>query len=307
MYSPKHSPAVRTFVLPALLVALITTAAPARASVGLEYTHSLDLYKSARYGEARNAFEAVLERHPTSHYADNALYWIGETFYAEGAHQQALRTFREVARRFADQPKAPDALFKVALCNQQLGRTTEYHDALRELSGRYPDASITRHATLLLADYGYDQPTITPAPATAAPPIRQAALTRSAAREAPKQAISSWRATTPSRERHDALFIDENGMAAALPDAPSHEELLEIRRHLDEERETLAQQANDDLSVGEILLSVVAPGGLLYMFHRESEKRQAASELEAIDQDFALVERERLDRSPAATLVASNP
>ena len=273
----------------ALLAAALCAPLPAQASLNEEYGRSLALYRAAHYGEARSAFEALLARHPTGDYADNARYWIGETFYAEGDYASALAAFREVVAHHPLEPKAPDALFKIALCNLQLGRDDGYRNTLRGLGARYPDAAVSDRAARLLeqVDEGASQ--------TAVAPMEQPTLFPA------QERVTT---TAPATTTEQQLFVDDDGMAVTLAARPSAEELAEIRRHLEEEREGLEQAAKDELSVGEILFSVVAPGGLLYMVHRRDERLRAEEALATIDQDFALVESERRQLSNREPVIA---
>ena len=273
----------------ALLAAALCTPPTAQASVNEEYGHSLALYRAAHYGEARTAFEALLARHPAGDYADNARYWIGETFYAEGDYASALAAFREVVSLHPGEPKAPDALFKIALCNLQLGRDDGYRNTLRGLGARYPEAAVSDRAARLLeqVDGGTGRAAATPLEQPTLFPVNERMTT-----------------TAPAATEGQQLFLDDDGMAVTLAARPSAEELAEIQRELEEEREGLEQAANDELSVGEILFSVVAPGGLLYMVHRRDERLRAEEALATIDQDFALVESERQQLSNRKPVIA---
>lgn len=292
----------RHLTLIPLLATLLALPLPGHASVGDEYGRSLALYRAAHYAEARAAFDRLLQRFPAGDHTDNALYWIGETFYAEGRYEQALERFREVVTRLPDQPKAPDALFKIALCNDKLSRVHGYRNSLYGLVARYPKADAAGRAARLL-----EKMEVAPA-ATPRPPAEPADTSRIAVAPAAPEALPPLPSAAPDL---DGLLLDENGMAAALPTAPSAESLRELRLRLEEERKELERAANDELSVGEILLSVVAPGGFLYMAHRETERLRAEEELKLIDQDFALVEAEtrRLaEETPAsAPVIAKAP
>lgn len=46
------------------------------------------------YGEARDAFKKIVERHPTSSYAARARFLMGETFYRESEFDKAIVEFR---------------------------------------------------------------------------------------------------------------------------------------------------------------------------------------------------------------------
>ncbi|GAB6042393.1 tol-pal system protein YbgF [Endothiovibrio diazotrophicus] len=259
----------RPHLIPWLALALLCAAPAAEATVKEDYSRSMALYRNGQFERARSAFEHFLARHPGTAYSDNARYWIGETYYSQGDYRTALTAFRQVVTHHPDEPKAPDALFKIALCNRKLGRSEGYRNTLIGLRARYPQTAVSIRAERRLAAIGGSNLPVS-RPLLAAPP--------------------------PQR-------IDDR-LVASLPPPPTRETLQRLHRYLETERETLRREANEELTTGEVLFAVVAPGGLLYLAHRHQEKERAAEELKRIDQDFALVEDEQAALARRPTLVA---
>ena len=63
---------------------------------------------------------AFLESYPSSAYAPNALYWIGESHYSQSQWDQAILSFKDVVARFPKHAKAADALLKLGMCYEKL-------------------------------------------------------------------------------------------------------------------------------------------------------------------------------------------
>ena len=63
---------------------------------------------------------AFLENYPSSAYAPNALYWIGESHYSQAQWDQAILSFKDVVARFPKHAKAADALLKLGMCYEKL-------------------------------------------------------------------------------------------------------------------------------------------------------------------------------------------
>ena len=99
------------------------------------------LYGRGRVTESRAAFQKVFDAEPTGELADNALFWIGETYFAAGNYAEAARYYRRVTTEFADQNKAPDALFKIAISHEKSGDLALARQTLRELIRDYPYSS----------------------------------------------------------------------------------------------------------------------------------------------------------------------
>ena len=75
----------------------------------------------------------------------------------------------------------------------------------------------------------------------------------------------------------------ENTAAASEPAEP-----LTLR----ERREQLAKQVDKEMGMTDMLITVVAPGGLLYAAHQEVQRREAAEELARIDAELARRDQE---------------
>jgi tol-pal system protein YbgF len=102
------------------------------------YRSALAAYGRQQYGEARSAFQQVFDADPSSDLADNALFWIGETYFAAGDDVTASRFYQRVLEEYGDQNKAPDALFKLALTHVKSGDLVLARKTLQEVMARYP-------------------------------------------------------------------------------------------------------------------------------------------------------------------------
>lgn len=110
----------------------------AGARLAETYRSALMLYGKGKFDEARKAFQQVFDSDPAGDLADNALYWIGETYYSAGDYPSALRYDERVVKDFAEQNKAPDALFKIALIQEKTGDLVLARTTLEEVINRYP-------------------------------------------------------------------------------------------------------------------------------------------------------------------------
>ncbi|MFZ2490795.1 MAG: tol-pal system protein YbgF, partial [Thermoanaerobaculia bacterium] len=119
----------------------VQSAALRGADVAARYREAITLFAKQQYAEARRGFQAVFDSDPQGDLADNALFWIGETYYAAGDNNNALRFYRRVTAEFADQNKAPDALLKSALTLERTGDLALARTALQQVIERYPYSS----------------------------------------------------------------------------------------------------------------------------------------------------------------------
>lgn len=121
-----------------------------RALVGArlaeDYRQAIMLFGRGKHAEARRAFQAVLESDAAGDLADNALFWIGETYYATGDYTNAVRHYSRVVNEFPDQNKAPDAMFKIALAQERTGDLALARRTFQQVIERYPYSSTASSA-----------------------------------------------------------------------------------------------------------------------------------------------------------------
>jgi tol-pal system protein YbgF len=98
------------------------------------------------HGLAILGFQEVLAKFPTSELADNAQYWIGESYYAQKDFKQALAEFQKTVQAYPQGDKVPAALYKTALCQQQLGDKGAARTTLQGLVDKYPQSEEARLA-----------------------------------------------------------------------------------------------------------------------------------------------------------------
>lgn len=125
-------------------------AAGAAAEQGA-YNQAFNVLKAGKYAEAITAFQQFLQSYPQSTLADNAQYWLGESYYVTRDFQNAAAAFQTVLDRWPDSRKAPDALLKLGYTQAELKHTAQARATLSSVSTRFPgsDAANLAAARLL--------------------------------------------------------------------------------------------------------------------------------------------------------------
>lgn len=121
---------------------------------GTIYQKGYDLLGSGQVEQSQAAFAEFIRRFPESDLADNAQYWIGEGFYSQKAFQEARDAFQGVVDHFPFGNKVPDALYKRALCEGELGNKAAETKTLREVVEQYPFSDASAKARDLLKKLG---------------------------------------------------------------------------------------------------------------------------------------------------------
>ncbi len=110
------------------------------------YQAAFELLKEQRYEPAVMAFQQFLVSYPDSQLADNAQYWLAESYYVTQQYDLALDEFEKVISNYATSRKVPDALLKVGYCNYELQRWNAARRALGRVQADYPDTTAARLA-----------------------------------------------------------------------------------------------------------------------------------------------------------------
>lgn len=129
-----------------------------------EGSSELAIYDGARgdfargnYALAREGFEELLRRFPTSTLADNASYWLAESFYAEGQFLQALERYEDILLNYPSGDVVPAALLKTGYCRLELGYAAEARSAFQRVQQRFPDSNEAAIAAHKLASMSADR------------------------------------------------------------------------------------------------------------------------------------------------------
>ena len=98
------------------------------------------------YAGAEEAFRAFLARFGDDPQAGEAQYWLAEVLYQQEAYAESGAAYTDMIRTYPDDPRAPEALAKLARSMRLVGDTDQACNALNLLPQRYPNASgVTRN------------------------------------------------------------------------------------------------------------------------------------------------------------------
>jgi len=154
---PKPSQPHRTTAIvaptpaPQPVASVVDTAAQLEAEKNA-YTAAYLALKSGRFEEATTGFSGQLEHFPKGEYADQALYWLGETYLAQGKQTDAQHAFMKITDHYADSAKHAAALFKLAqisAANKQMSKASDYY---RRLIKAHADSTMAEQARTALKE-----------------------------------------------------------------------------------------------------------------------------------------------------------
>jgi tol-pal system protein YbgF len=113
-----------------------------------DYEEAFRRYRAADYAGAIDRFQVFLQTHPSSEYADNALFWMGESYFKLNDYEQAAVAFDKVVKRFPNGNKVPDALYRQGVSLLEIGPRTKQQKTytpaacqiFRRIADEYPNS-----------------------------------------------------------------------------------------------------------------------------------------------------------------------
>lgn len=110
------------------------------------YNVAFNALKSGKYDDASQLFLSFLELYPNGVYTPNALYWLGESYYATRNFKLAEVQFRDLVSRYPTHDKATGGLLKLGLSQYGEGKNNEAQQTLQQVVSQYPGSDASRVA-----------------------------------------------------------------------------------------------------------------------------------------------------------------
>jgi len=146
-------PAVRApLETPSSVTALASPDTQARAMATFpqaeeeSYDRAFQSLKDLKYADAAEHFLSFLQQYPSSEYADNAQYWLGESYYVTRNYDIALAAFQRLVSRYPDSPKVADGLLKIGYTHYELKQWDQARAALEQVQQHYTGTTLARLA-----------------------------------------------------------------------------------------------------------------------------------------------------------------
>lgn len=116
------------------------------------YQQAYGILRQGQTVQAITLFKQFLQYYPRGEYADQASYWLAESYRLNQQIDQAQLTFQKLITQFANSPKVPDAKLKFAFIKVEAKHYTQAIQLLEEIVTNYPDTRIAYLAAKKLTE-----------------------------------------------------------------------------------------------------------------------------------------------------------
>ena len=116
------------------------------------YDNAFTLVRRGEYDPAIEAFRSYLADCEGDENVPRALYWVGESFFAQEKYTQAIAEYESLMNSFPDSPNLGRALYKLARCKQELDKKDEARRLYQQLIDDFPGTFEAEQAENLLKD-----------------------------------------------------------------------------------------------------------------------------------------------------------
>ena len=111
---------------------------------------------------AMQQFTDFLKYFPTTEYAPNAQFYIGDIYMRKNDTENAIKAFDAVLERYSENNKSADARYMKGRALVLAKKPTAAAQEFRELIKRYPDSDVAAKARSQLKALGYTAPAAAP-------------------------------------------------------------------------------------------------------------------------------------------------
>jgi len=103
-------------------------------------------YTAGQWSLAIQGFETYLKTYPKSDLADDAQYYIGESYAGDSKYREAAAAYERVIRDYPTSNILPEAWYKVGISYDRLGQPDKAREAFEYVTKNYPDSDAGRIA-----------------------------------------------------------------------------------------------------------------------------------------------------------------
>jgi tol-pal system protein YbgF len=105
------------------------------------YQNAYAALKSAQYDKAIQLLKKLADGYPGGEYADNAYYWLGETYKIKKDGEAAHAAFDYLLANYPTSPKVPDAMLKLGFLEYEQNNPDRARELFNAIIAKFPGSS----------------------------------------------------------------------------------------------------------------------------------------------------------------------
>jgi tol-pal system protein YbgF len=122
------------------------------------YNEAYTTFKAGNYEGARQQFKRFLQRYTESDLADNAQFWIGESYVKQNKPEEAIVAFEELIKNYPRSNKIAEAYYKQALAFSAINDVVAARARLEMLVNEFPNGEFAQMAEKKLQELQQQKP-----------------------------------------------------------------------------------------------------------------------------------------------------
>jgi tol-pal system protein YbgF len=115
------------------------------------YDDALKSFQAGNLKKADEAFSAFANKYPKSPYLPLALYWSGNSKYANKEYAGAINQLQSLIKRYPNHPRIPAAMLTLGNSQLESGNKIAAKKTFNEIIAKYPDTDAAKDAQQLIA------------------------------------------------------------------------------------------------------------------------------------------------------------
>lgn len=122
---------------------VVTPTAPDKDTL---YANATTKLQAGQLTDARKDFRDYVKKYPQDAKADDAQYWVAESFYREKQYEKAIAEFQKVIDAYPDADMADDAFLQAGTAAADMKWCVDANAYFGELVRRYPKSTLVKTA-----------------------------------------------------------------------------------------------------------------------------------------------------------------
>jgi tol-pal system protein YbgF len=116
-----------------------------------DYDDALKAFQAGKLKKAEVSFAAFTAKYPKSPYLPLALYWSGNSKYANKEYAGAIIQLQSLIKQYPSHPRVPAAMVTLGNAQLESGNKASAKKTFSEIVAKYPDTEAAKDARQLLA------------------------------------------------------------------------------------------------------------------------------------------------------------